>query len=455
MLEDVIPGEAAAEAAAAGVPPSGGIPPTIGTGCPGETPARRPSLAYLVGALAGGNLVDKVLRISGGLLQSRYIGPEVLGTFNGIGLALGFTRFLQLGILNGLNRELPYYFGQNDHKRVQELAAAAQAWALALGLLVGIPFLAVAVWHVAHGNLEMAAGWLSYGLLGFVFFYATMYLSSTYRTAHDFARLSTVNVIQSALGLVLVATVALWGFYGLCLRATIPVIIGVWLLRRWQPIRVGPRWNFGHLRHLLTVGLPIFAVGELGGPLWTLIDQRLVQHYLDARGLGLYSLVLAAGGTMDLLPAAVSQVVYPRMSEQYGRTHHLGDIMAMTVRPTILTVVGLLPLIALGWWLARPLTARWLPTYVDAVPAAQWSLLGSLALGSCPVFNVYNVVRRQDLYGIVQVLSIASYFISLLWLIRGGAELVAFPQAMLVGRVVYTLAGYALLLPVYLQHDKA
>jgi O-antigen/teichoic acid export membrane protein len=205
----------------------------------------------------------------------------------------------------------------------------------------------------------------------------------------------------------------------------------------------------------LVVGFPIFAVGELlGSALWTLIDQKLVQHYLNARGLGLYSMVLVAGGTMDLLPMAVGQVFYPRMSEQYGRTHNLRDIMVMTIRPTIMAVVGILPLVALAWWLVRPLTELWIPKYVDAVPAAQWSLLGSVALSFCSIFNVYNVVRRQDLYSIVQVLAIGSYFASLMWLIRNGPDLVAFPQAMLVGRVVYTISGFAFLLPVHFQHGK-
>ena len=93
-------------------------------------PAAQPrSMLYLVGALVGGNLAGKLLRMAGGVLQARYAAPQVLGLFNGIGLVLGYAPFLQLGILNGLNRELPYYVGKGDRKRVMELAAAAQAWA--------------------------------------------------------------------------------------------------------------------------------------------------------------------------------------------------------------------------------------------------------------------------------------------------------------------------------------
>jgi CHASE2 domain-containing sensor protein len=84
----------------------------------------------------------------------------------------------------------------------------------------------------------------------------------------------------------------------------------------------------------------------------------------------------------------------------------------------------------------------------------QWALLSSVALSFSSVFNVYNVVRRQDLFGIVQVLSIGSYFASLMWLIRGGAYLAAFPQAILIGRVVYVIAGYLFLALLWRQHAK-
>ena len=179
---------------------------------------RKPSFRYLVGALAGGNLVSSILRMAGGLLQARFTAPDMLGLFNGIGLIQGYTRFLQLGILNGLNRELPYYYGKGDHQRVQALAAVALAWALVLGTTVALALCGIAGWYLVHGDGWMAAAWLANAVVAFQFFYGSMYLQSTYRTAHDFARLSLVNVIQHVLALALVVLVAFMNFYGLCLR---------------------------------------------------------------------------------------------------------------------------------------------------------------------------------------------------------------------------------------------
>ena len=90
---------------------------------------RRRSIVFLAGALAGGNVLSMLLRMVGGYFQARLVVPAMLGLFNGIGLVMNYIPFLQLGILHGLNRELPYYVGRGEYDRVKQLAAAAQAWA--------------------------------------------------------------------------------------------------------------------------------------------------------------------------------------------------------------------------------------------------------------------------------------------------------------------------------------
>ena len=421
---------------------------------PGAVPSKAPSFAFLVGALAGGNIISSALRMLGGILQARLAPPAVLGLFNGIGLVLGYTRFLQLGILNGLNRELPYFIGKGDRQRTNQLAAAAQAWAILLGGGVGLGLAAVSLWYLIHGDGWLAAGWATNAVAAFIFFYSNMYLQATYRTAHDFARLSMANVAQNALAVVLVGLIALLSFYGLCLRSALTALVGLAILHYWRPVRVGPHWSWRDLRHLLIIGLPIFGVGELS-MFWTTFDATLVLHYLGKVGMGLYAMVLVAGTTLELLPLAVSQVIYPRMAEQYGRTGQVGGVLRMAVKPMIATAFGMLPLVAAGWWLAAPMTRLLVPKYVAAVPAMQWAILLPLFSSLIPIHNVYNVVRRQELQAIATGLAMAAYFGSLIWLIRGGATLVAFPQAMLVGRAVQLVLLYIFLVPLLVRSKHA
>ncbi len=403
----------------------------------------KPSMLFLVGSLAVGNYVSLGLRMIGGVLQARFVAPSVLGLFNSIGLVMAYVPFLQLGILNGLSRELPYFIGKGDRRRVNELAAAGQAWALLVGALVGLVLLGVAVWQLTRGDLQMAAGWFTYAVFAVLFFYNSLYLQLTYRTSHDFARLALASVVENAVALLLVALVALLSFYGLCLRALLTALVSVMFLYHWRPVRVSPAWNWQRLKHLLIIGAPLFGVGQLYA-LWTALNPTLVLHYAGTEGMGLYSMAILAGTTLDLLPMAVLQVTYPRMAEQYGRTHNVHELIGMTWKPILLTAGGMIPTIAVAWWLAAPMVRLLVPAYVAAVPAIQWSLLVPFVTAFHPINSVFNVVRRQDLYATAMLLGMASYGGSLMWLTRGGVSLVAFPQAMLIGRAVFVLACYPL-----------
>jgi O-antigen/teichoic acid export membrane protein len=429
--------------------PSPDLPATVATetepvaaGPVPVQPRPRRSTLFLAGSLAGGNMVSMVLRLIGGFLLGRLVEPATLGLFNGIGLVLGYAPFLQLGVLNGLNRELPFFVGKGDRERVKELAAAAQAWAMMVGAVVFIALAGVAVWYLAAGEWWKAAGWATNAVLALLAFYNTLYMQNTYRTSMDFAKLALGGVIENATALALLTVVAVLNFYGLCLRAIIAGVVSATVLYLWRPIRVGPHWNLGHLKHLLFIGAPIFAVGQIYS-YWTVINSTLVLKLAGTTGMGLYSMVLMAGATVELIPLAVVQVVYPRMAEQYGRRQSVHALTSIARKPIIASVLGLIPVIALAWWAVGPVMHLLIPKYVDAVPAMRWSLL--LALVTCfqPLNSVFNVVRKQVWYGIAIVTGMAAYGLCLLLLVRDGVYLSAFPQAMLAGRAVYMLACYA------------
>lgn len=408
---------------------------------PGAKPGRRSVLA-LVAALVGGNLVSSVIRMFSGFLTARCVEPGVMGLFNGIGLVQGYVPFLQLGVLNGLNRELPYYVGKGDDARVRQLAASAQAWALLLGVVVALSLVGVAAWQAACGRWLQAAGWLSYAVTGFFLFYCTYYLEITFRTRSDFARLALINVVMSVASLALVLVIWWLAFYGLCIRAVLVGAVQFALLWAWRPVRVAPKLRREPFLHLLKIGAPIFAVAQVYA-YWGTLESTLMLVYCGTRGLGLYSLAAMASTAMLLLPLALSQVLYPQMAEHYGRHADVRALVRLALKPMLLALAAMAGLTAAGWFLAPPLTRLLLPNYVDGVPAAQWTMLVAPLMCLQPVNNVFNVVKRQDLFALAVAAGMVAYYACLRTLLRDGAELVVFPQAMLAGKAVFILACYA------------
>ena len=336
----------------------------------------------------------------------------------------------------------------------------AQAWALILSGVVCAGLLAVATGNLLWGNVAAAAGFATNAFLVFSLFYTTFYLQSTYRTSGDFAKLALANVINNGVAVLLLVLVALFSFYGLCLRALLAAAIGMAVLYHWRPVRVGPRWNATHWLHLWKIGVPIFLVGQLFA-YWTVLDQTLVWWYMGKRGLGLYAIVIVAGGAMELLPAALSQVLYPRVAEQFGRTDDLASALKLVVKPIVATAAGMLVLIPVAWVLAGPAVRILLPKYTDAVPAMHWCLVAAFLSTFWAIDHAFVLAKRQGLIAVAKRQGLlaaataggmAAYLIALYCLTRQGVELVAFPQAMCVGRTVYI--GLCCLFLIYLLRRK-
>ena len=428
------------------MPPNSDLPPELTAVCPasqpgGASPPKPRSVAFLVSALAGGNLLASALRMAGALLSARAVEPAILGLSNGLALFLGYAPFLQLGILNGLNRELPYYIGKGDHKRVRDLAAAAQAWALLIGLVVAGGAVGVAMFQLLHGNWMLAAGWVTNAVSAWLLFYGQLYLQLTYRTSGDFARLALANVLQHAAGLLLVFLVWWLNFYGICLRSILVGLVQLAFLYHWRPLRLLPAWNRTHLLHLLKIGAPIYGVGQLYA-WWATLDGTLVFANLGTEGMGFYALAVMVTSTMQLLPDSLGVVLYPRMAEQYGRGLQIREILAASLKPILAATLAMSLLAVVSWALLPPVVRFLLPRYAGGIQAAQWSLICPALLCLAPVGNIFNVVKRQGLYAVAIALGVISYYLSLRWFLHRSVDLTAFPKAMIIGRGVFVTGCY-------------
>jgi len=402
------------------------------------------SLIRVSTIFATGNLLATAFRLIGGVLISRLVEPSVLGLFNGIGLVCGYAPFLQAGVANGLNRELPYLVGKGERNRAADLASVAQWWLL-LTAGVGVSALmAVAGWRLAQGNYQLALGWVSFTIPVFGALYGQFYLRILYVTHGRFVRLSFITVLVSGAGVVTVVFVWWLGFEGLCIRGILVAALMLALLWKWRSLTVRPRWRWPDFRLLATTGVPIFLVGQLAA-WWPVLNSTLVLKYAGVEGLGLYALANMAGPIVALLPKAMAQVVYPKMSEEYGRTGRLRPLVRMAVGPTLVTVAATLVAVTVGWVLIPPVVRLILPKYVGGIDAAQWALIATAVMAFSPVNNIFNVVKKQGRYGAAIVVGILVYCGVLQLLIRDGVSLEAFPQAMVVGRVAFMSLCYLLI----------
>jgi O-antigen/teichoic acid export membrane protein len=182
-----------------------------------------------------------------------------------------------------------------------------------------------------------------------------------------------------------------------------------------------------------------FAYGML-----TSLDRLMVLSFLGRTELGYYSLAFMAYGTMMLIPRSVSQMIYPRMAREYGRTGDPRSLRSLVYRPLWGLVAVMVPALAAVYVLGPWFIARFLPQYAPGIPAFRITLVGVFFLSFMGGFgNLLNVVDRQKLYLGIQVFALGLNFVLNLLALGAGWGFVGVAAATLATQVVYVLVLWA------------
>jgi O-antigen/teichoic acid export membrane protein len=411
------------------------------------------STSSMILYLSSAQMISNVVRIISGILVARFVLPEMLGTFNGIGIIIGYLPILQFGVMNGLNRELPYCFGKGEFEKAKEYASISQFWELSLSVLAFLVLTFFAVYYLLQSKYLYSAGFFTYALSSIHHYYGMNYLQILFRTNRDFNKLSNITLIISIISLVTVLLVWKWQFYGLCMRSVTIISVELFFLWRWKPLSVFPKMDYRIIKEIVKVGLPIFIVGIVFA-LWGTAQNTLVLKLGGAEQFGFFALALMIESSMGVVVYSVSQVIYPKMAFEYGAGKGVHELLKLSFKPIIFVFILLVPSIIVVWYILPDVINWLLPRYMNGVDAARWTMLLLLISIWGVNNNIFAVLNKQKdfLYSIVIGMIIFALALFAMYYAKG-FSLIIFPQAMLIGKASQLLIGYYYILK-YLKIEQ-
>ena len=363
----------------------------------GETVSKRSRFGNtlsLVAKVIGGNVASNLISMVSSILIARWVRPYDMGVWNAALLVTLYTPTLQLGIFNGLNRELPYLVGAGDKNSAVRMAEAASAWCWVLIVVSIVAGLFTAAWFWLTGQTDRCYTSIAIAVV-IISSWPTLYLTTTYRTRNEFGRLAKNTVVVSLLGAVLVLCVWKFNYHGLILRAALVGILGALALYYRRPLPVKPRWGLRELVQLAKIGIPIWLVGQLAAFFMSLDRLMLVN---STEVLGYFTIAIQMAAFVRQIPTAFGMVLYPQMAQQYGQNRCAMDIWRLSRKGAFAAAALGLVAGAAGWILLPPFVRLVLPKYLPGVRAAQWSGFIGFAMGFYLFDSPYNIIKRQDLY---------------------------------------------------------
>jgi O-antigen/teichoic acid export membrane protein len=405
-----------------------------------------------VATVITGNLATSLISLITSIFVARWTDPYNMGLWNLVLLVSIYAPILQLGVFNGLNRQLPYFMGKGEKQTSLNMAEASYAWCLLLTVASAVITVVVASWYRYSGQLMYSYTTIAIGFI-VVSSWLSQYLTVTYRTSAEFGRLAKKNTLVALVSVPFTLLVLAFGYVGLMARAALIAIFGVAALYFRRPIQVLPKWNKPILFQLVRVGMPIWFVGQLGTFFLTLDRLVLADSPIQ---LGYFSISLQASAFASMVPIAISMVLYPQMVQKYGETNNADAAWQIAKKGAIVTT-ALGALVAIVGWILIPIFVQiLLPAYMPGAAAAQWASLTGLVMGLSVFNNIFNVIQRQGVYLANMAIGVVFFFGTWFFLtnISVQAALTSAVQSMLVANLMMSISSMITSKAICVLHDR-
>lgn len=351
---------------------------------------------------SGSNIFSNALNFITGIVVRRLLQPALMGLFNEIMLLFDYAKYSHLGIIDALDKELPYFYGMKNYKKVEALKDIG--FTICLGLASFMSF-GLFVWSffMKFSNDKMFInGARIVMLMIFLNLLNALYIVLN-RSRNRFSIISKYTIIIAVLDIITkVFLVIKFKLYGLLWASVLTWMLGLIYFYKASDEKFKLIFNFpfAELSRLFKIGFPIFIMGFVYMTLKN-IDRIMIIRLLNRESLGFYTIALMVSVYVIQLPNLIYAVIFPRFYQAYGEKQNIFEIKEIFIKPTMVfayffpILIGFIILILplLIWYI--------LPNYLPGLLPACLLLLGSFFLSIVNMPGYLLIVLNRQIYMIL------------------------------------------------------
>jgi O-antigen/teichoic acid export membrane protein len=317
-----------------------------------------------------------VVRLFGGIVVAKFLGPALYGLRNAFNLALDYESYSSLGTFAAMNRTAPYYRGGAEEEKAKRIESSVFTVNFCYALIVGAILLLLALYF----KVSQRSG----KYIDVVFFLGLIIISNKLKEFYwtklkidkQFAFLSRVEILCGlTMTVISVVFVYYWGLRGVLLGVFVSDLLAIIYIIsniRYIPV-LGVAWQiFGEM---VKIGFPMMVVFFLLTVLRS-ADRIVILAMLSEEALGFFGIATVATEIIAIIPNAIYSVTLQPLMEKLGKTRDPQQIKNYLIEPTIL-IAYFLPFLMAGLYLAIHLPIEYFLTqYLTAIPVVKILTLG-------------------------------------------------------------------------------
>jgi O-antigen/teichoic acid export membrane protein len=331
-------------------------------------------------------------QIASVFLVAKYVLPEDLGLWTIANVFVIYSMLLNLGIISGMNRELPFNLGKGNKQRAEAIVATSMLYMWGMICTMIVVGIIISLFYLNRFSNKTVVSGCAVTLISAMNFLEN-FLLATYRSNSSFNTLSRIQLLQAILNITTLVFIYLYGFWGLIFKTVFVQLVYVTFLYFNRPFKVSARWDKQAFYDVLKVGFPIYILAYIQSSAAT-FDKVLLAKITDKMHLGYYSFGMYSFVALGLIPTAISNFIYPKLSYKYGRDNNALALWTDFKKIVLGMFAMLLPIAIVAWITAPYLLNRFFPAYNNGISAFRILAVAAIFLGVNAGSSVILTVKK-------------------------------------------------------------
>lgn len=339
------------------------------------------------------------------IVQAQFIGPDTMGKFQKYNILTRYANILFIPVADGLLRQYPYLIGKGRKDEALAVASMAKCWYVAVTFIICLIFLALIGHAALMGDVYGVFGWFGQLIVSIQLSYGS-FLQIIYRRSAEFKRLSYNGLWACCLGVLSLAAVKVFGFFGLAFRVCVMSGTQVFLDAKHLPEKIRCKWNWNVFKNTAKISIPLSVIGYIKSTFLPATFSYLILRYCGESALGAFGVALSFQGFAMLFNNALYQIFNVKVANKFGETDSIRASAKMLIVPTILSVCAAAVLALCLCAVIGPFIRFCVPKYTASIPLVYILSAGiPLFAAALPVTLLKTALLYKTIYfmGILKV----------------------------------------------------
>ena len=322
-------------------------------------------------------IIVKFIGIFKTFFVAKLLIPSDYGTWIILLLIFYYLDILHLGTLESLMKQVAYYIGKDDLKKVKEVENGVFGFIIIMSIMI-ILCLIISLF-ILNGVLNDIIPLIRIVMLSAILKYFSVYHYQRFSAYQNFKQVSKIEVLRAVSNFIIFFLFTwLWGLKGLvygllCVEFIILIYSSILSIRKYGSVRA--KVDIKLIKNLIHIGFPITIVWWIF-KLHSTADRLISISFLGKTATGYYGLGIQIVSITLLAPQAISRVLYPRMNEKIGETSDIQKLVPFVLEP-IRTFCLLLPSILCILVMTLPIIYHvFVPEYFPGLKTTQILMFG-------------------------------------------------------------------------------